>query len=524
MMMKVFAGILFSIAALATAAASAQNLSLAIRAPVTSIDPHYHNVSPNQSMASHLFDALTDMDATAHVVPGLAESWRRIDDQTWEFKLRQGVKFHNGVEFTADDVAFTLDRVPKVPNSPSSYGIYTKAVTKVEVVDKHTVRLHTAGVYPLLPIDLSLVAMLSRKIHAGATTDDFNTGKAAIGTGPFRFVSFQRGDRIELDRNDDYWGKKPAWKHVTLRILSNDATRAATLLSGDVAMMDAVPTSMIAKLRTDPKIKLWETVGLRVIFISMDFSREGPTPFITGPNGEALDRNPLKDKRVREALSLGIDRTTLVNRTMEGVAIPTGQVLPPGAFGYIPERGVPPHDVARAKALLAAAGYPNGFKLTLHGPNDRYVNDAQIIQTVGAMWARIGVQTSVVGLPWAVYAGRAGKQEFSVFLFGWGVATGEASDALRGLIATWDPAKGLGSSNRGRYSNPAFDAVLAQAMTTADDPAREKLFQKATAMAMEDVAIVPLFIEKNVWASRADITYTPRAHDQTRAAEVRPAK
>ncbi len=523
-MMKIVAVGLVSLAALASVVAGAQDLSLAIRAPVTSIDPHYHNVSPNQSMASHIFNALTDMDANARVVPGLAESWRRINDKTWEFKLRQGVKFHNGVEFTADDVAFTLDRVPKVPNSPSSYGVYTKAVTKVEVIDKNTVRLHTAGVYPLLPIDLSLVAMLSRKIHANATTDDFNTGKAAIGTGPFRFVSFQRGDRIELERNDGYWGPKPAWKHVTLRLISNDATRAAALLSGDVAMMDAVPTSMIAKLRTDPKIKLWETVGLRVIFLSMDFSRDGPTPFITGPNGEALDRNPLKDKRVREALSIGIDRSLLVNRTMEGVAIATGQVLPPGAFGYVPELRVPLYDVARAKELLTAAGYPNGFKLTLHGPNDRYVNDAQIIQAVGSMWSRIGVQTAIVGMPWSVFASRAGKQEFSAFLVGWGVATGEASDALRGLIATWDPAKGLGSSNRGRYSNPAFDSVLAQAMETADDPAREKLFQRATTLAMEDIAIMPLFIEKNLWASRADIAYTPRAHDQTRAAEVRAAR
>jgi peptide/nickel transport system substrate-binding protein len=523
-MIKLFAAVVVSIAGLDASVVQAQNLQIAIRAPVTSIDPHYHNVSPNQSMAAHIFDALTDMDANARVVPGLAESWKRINDETWEFKLRQGVKFHNGVEFTADDVAFTLDRVPKVPNSPSSFGIYTKAVTKVEVVDKYTVRLHTAGVYPLLPIDLALVAMLSRKIHTGATTDDFNTGKAAIGTGPFRFVSFTRGDRIELERNDDYWGRKAAWKHVTLRILSNDATRAATLLSGDVAMMDAVPTSMIAKLRTDPKIKLWETVGLRVIFLAMDFSRDGPTPFITGPNGEALDRNPLKDKRVREALSIGIDRSVVVNRTMEGVAIPTGQLLPPNAFGYVPELKVPAYSVARAKELLAAAGYPNGFRLTLHGPNDRYVNDAQIIQTVGAMWSRIGVQTAIVAMPWSVYVPKASKQEFSVFLFGWGVATGEASDALRGVIASWDPAKGLGSSNRGRYSNPAFDALLAQAMATADDPAREKLFQRATSLAMEDVSLIPLFIEKNVWATRADVAYTPRAHDQNRALDVRPAK
>ncbi len=219
------------------AMSAAQTITVAVAAPVTSIDPHYHNLTPNQALAAHIFEPLVDMDATAHPVPALAESWRRIDDRTWEFKLRRA-RFHNGAEFTADDVAFTLDRVPKVVNSPSSYAIYTKAIESVQVVDPHTIRLTTKTIYPLLPIDLTQVAIICRCVGPDPATEDFNSGKDAIGTGPFRFVSYKPGDRIELERNDQWWGRAPAWQHVTYRIISNDGARTAALLAGDVQFIE----------------------------------------------------------------------------------------------------------------------------------------------------------------------------------------------------------------------------------------------------------------------------------------------
>lgn len=500
----------------------APTLTLAVSAPVTSIDPHYHNLTPNLALARHIFSSLTETDSQAKIIPGLASSWRLVDEQTWEFKLRPEARFHNGAPFTADDVVFTLDRVPKVANSPSSYSIYTKAVVGVEVVDPHTIRLRTDGVYPLLPNDLAQVMMLSRSVHEGASTEDFNSGKVAIGTGPYRFVSYRPGDRVELERNEEYWGEKPAWGRVGYRILSNGASRTAALLAGDVQFIDNVPTTDIAKLRTDNRVALSETVGLRIIYLAMDQSRDTATPFVSGPGGETLERNPLKDKRVRQALSLAINREAIADRVMEGAAVPSGQFLPKGTFGYVPGLDAPAGDANKAKALLAEAGLPKGLRMTLHGPNDRYINDARVIQSIGQMWTRAGIQTAVEPAPWTTFVAKASRQELSVFLVGWGSATGEGTNPLRSLVATWDAGRGMGVSNRGRYSNPAMDAVLARALATADDPARDALIQEATRMAMEDVGIVPLYIQKNIWGMRPDLTHTPRVDEETRAMDVKP--
>ena len=178
-------------------------------------------------------------------------------------------------------------------------------------------------------------------------------------------------------------------------------------------------------------------------------------------NGEKLEKNPLKDRRVRMALSLAINRSAIVDRVMEGAAVPSGQYLPPGVYSYTPDIKPPPYEPEQAKKLLAEAGYPKGFRIALHGPNDRYVNDAKIIQAVGQMWTRIGVQTEVDPLPWSSYVGPANKQAFSAFLFSSGTFTAEASDALIAQNATFDASKGRGSTNRGRYSNPALDKLIA---------------------------------------------------------------
>ncbi|MBC7801043.1 MAG: ABC transporter substrate-binding protein [Gemmatimonadaceae bacterium] len=497
-------------------------LTIAVSAPVTSIDPHYHNLTPNLAMARHIFTGLTDTDDKAKVVPGLAESWRLIDDSTWEFKLRTDARFHDGTPFVAQDVAFTLDRVPKVLNSPSSYSIYTRPVVAVEVVDAHTVRLRTNGVYPLLPNDLSQVMMLSHTIHAGMATEDFNSGRAAIGTGPYKLVAYRPGDRIELERNEAYWGAKPAWARVTTRIISNNAGRTAALLAGDVQVIDNVPTTDAAKLRTDSRVAISEVVGLRIVFLALDHMRDGPTPFVTGPNGEKLERNPLRDVRVRQALSMAINRPAIAERVMEGAAVASGQFLPVGSFGYVPGLDAPKWDAARARQLLNEAGYPGGLRITLHGPNDRYINDATIIQTIGQMWSRAGITTAVEPAPWTTFVSRAGKQEFSAFLVGWASATGEGTNPLRSLVATYETARGFGVSNRGRYSNPAMDALLTQALTTADDAAREPLIQQATRLAMDDVGIIPIHIQKNVWGMRPNLQHTPRVDEETRAMDIRP--
>jgi peptide/nickel transport system substrate-binding protein len=508
---------------LTASGAIAQTLNIASSAPVTSIDPHYHTLSPNESLASHIYERLVARDAAGHMVPGLAVSWKLRDDTTWEFKLRTAT-FHNGTPFTAQDVAYTLARVPHVKNSPASFAIYTKAVTGTDIVDDHTILLHTATPYPLLPSDLSQIFIIPHTLGPDPATEDFNSGKDAIGTGPYRFVAYRPDDRIEMERYDGYWGAKPHWQHVTYRIIPNDAARTASLLAGDTDVIEFVPPDDLPKLREDPKVTLSEVVGNRAIYLWLDHSRTGPTPFVTGPNGETLKVNPLNDLRVRQALSLAINRQAIVDRIMEGAAIPTAQYLSPGTYSYVPDLKPTPYDPAKAKALLAEAGYPNGFRITLHGPNNRYVNDAKIIQAVGQMWQRIGVQTTVNALPWSSYVSQAGRQDFSAFLLGWGTATAEGTNPLRAQIATWNPARGMGTANRGRYSNPAVDALIDQALTTMDDAKREVIIEDATRKAMADVPVIMLHLQKNIWATRKGLVYEPRVDEETHAMGVKVAE
>jgi peptide/nickel transport system substrate-binding protein len=519
------AAILAAVSAFAVGAAGpakAQNLTMAVGAQITSLDPHYHALSPNFAVATMIFDTLTQFDADARMEPGLAESWKVVSPTAWEFKLRPNVRFHNGNPFTAEDVAFTIGRVPQVPNSPSSYAIYTRAIERVEVVDPLTVRFHTRSPYPVLPNDLAQVAILDRETHDQASTDDFNSGKVAIGTGPFRYVDFRSGERLRLERNEEYWGDKAHWKAVDYRVVVNDSARTAGVLAGDVDFIDQVPTSDITALKRDERVKLAEKDGLRIIFLALDHLHPEGSPQITDKDGKPLGKNPLLDVRVRRALSMAIDRQAIASRVMEGAAKPAGQFLPEGAFGHVPGLDAPKADPEAAKKLLAESGYPDGFRITLSGPNDRYMNDGRIVQAIGQMWTRIGIRTTVDAQPWTAFISRAGRQELSAFLVGWGTASGEASSPLRSLVASYNRDKGFGFSNRGRYANPAMDAKLEAALAELDDGKREALLQEATTIAMQDVGIIPIHIQKNLWAMRPTLTHESRADELTRAQDVRP--
>jgi peptide/nickel transport system substrate-binding protein len=499
----------------------AADLSIALGGDVTSMDPHFHNLTPNNNVGAHIFDTLVMKEAGGRIKPGLAESWRAVDDLTWEFKLRKGVKFHDGSDFTAADVVFSLDRIPNVPNSPSPFTTYTKQVTEKIVVDPWTLRLKSAAPYPQMPNDMSTVLVVSAKAAANATTDDFNTGKAAVGTGPFKFVRWKKGDRIELARNDAWWGGKSAWDRVTFRVITSDPTRVASLLAGEVRAIENVPTNDLAKLAANKDLSLYRTVSVRLMYLHMDTARE-KTPFATDKAGKPLEKNPLRDVRVRRAMSKAINRQALVDRIMEGAAVATGQLMPEKFFGHTPAMKTEPYDPDGARKLLAEAGYPDGFGLTLHAPNNRYVNDEQIAQAIAQMLTKIGIQTRVDAMPASVFFSRGSKLEFSFLLAGWGAETMEASSPLKALLATFSKDKGMGAANRGRYSNPKMDTALEQALATVNDAQREKLLQQATEIAIGDLGIIPLYHQHNLWATRRGVTYEARSDERTFAHEFRP--
>lgn len=496
--------------------AQGADLRIGLAADVTSMDPHFLNIAPNINIAWHVFDALTHVDEDARLIPGLAVSWRAIDATTWEFKLRRGVRFHDGAELTAEDVAFSIERTFQVPNG--QFRTFTQRIVGKEVVDAHTLRLKTATPYAMVPYDLNSVFIVSKKAAARSGPEDFDSGKAMIGTGPFRFLRFARGDRVELARNDGYWGAKSPWEKVTFRIVPTDPARLAGLLSGELDAIEQVPTADLPRIRRDARLQTAQKVSWRTIFFYLDQYRDR-APGLADKTGKPLERNPFRDLRVRQALSKAIHRQAIAERLMDGAALPASNLVSPPVFGHAPDLKPEPYDPEGAKRLLAEAGYPQGFSMTLSATNNRYVNDEQIAQSVAQMLARVGVRARVEALPVNAYLPKGRKGEFAFAMFGWGSFSGDL--ALRSLLATADPDKGFGAFNWSGYSNPRVDAFLERAFASVDEKRREALARDAMRLAMRDYAVIPLHHQVTTWAMRKALAYAPRTDEFTFAHHFR---
>ncbi len=504
----------------AASVVQARDLVIALRAEPTALDPQYHSLTPNTQLSLTLFDPLVRTDKSSQPVAALAESWE-VDGNEWIFHLRKDVKFSDGQPFTAQDVVFTYERVPKVPNSPSSYALYLSTVDKVEAVDDHTVRIMTKGPSPVLLPNLSMVPIMSHKAAAGdapegKTTTELNRGDGLVGTGPFKFASWQRGAQIVLERNDNYWGDKPEWERVIYRPITNPAARVAALLAGDVDLIEDPPTDDLERLKKDSKLRVQETPSLRIIYIALNQGEDVPAG-MQGTDG----KNPLTDKRVRQALSLAIDRQAIVDRIMGGTAQPAGNLLAYPGFGTVEKLAqAPKADLEKAQQLLREAGYPNGFTVSLGSPAGRYTNDQRIAQTVAAMWARLGVKADVETSAPAVFFKQRDQYAFSTFLAGWAVSSGEMINPLKSLVMTRNREEGLGTTNWSKYSNPELDKLVITASQTLDDTQRAELLGKAGELVIEDYGILPLQFELSVWAMKNDIRYDGRADQFTLAQDM----
>jgi peptide/nickel transport system substrate-binding protein len=488
-------------------------------ADVTSIDPQWNNSGPNVAVSTHIFEALTLTDKNGRLVPGLATSWRAVDPLTWEIKLREGVKFHDGGDFTAEDVVYSLERPTTLSGSPGPFTQFVKAIVGMRIIDPHTVRLKTAQPYVLLPYDLNSIFILSKKRAQGASQADFDSGRAAIGTGPYQFVRFARGDAIELVRNPAYWGAKPAWEKVTLRLLTSDAPRIAALLSGDVDVIENVPPQDVETLKRNPQFKVDQQISWRTLFWHMDQWRD-VSPDITDRDGKLLPHNPLKDSRVRLAISKAINREAIVARVMENLAVTGSNLVSPGIFGHNDAIPVEAYDPEGAKQLLAQAGYPTGFKMTLHSPNNRYVNDVKVAEAVAGMLSRVGITSTVSAEPWSTYLPKARAGTFSFALVGWGSSLGD--NTLKAHLATPDEAKGYGTWNMGRSSNPELDRMLDRDFQIFDDALREKSAREMMAVGLKDNPVIVLYHQIASWAMKKGIRYPGRVDEFTLAQQFEP--
>lgn len=511
---------LIAAAVLATSAgASAQTLSIAFADPVSSVDPQLNNHAGDRSLALHFWDSIINSRDGGKLEPALASSWKALDDKTWEFTLRKDIKWQDGTPFTADDIVFSFQRARSVPGTVASYTGALRTVESTTAKDPHTVIVKTNTPNPMLPLDIASIYIVSKHVGEKSKTEDYNAGRAVVGTGPYKFVSYSPGDRTVFERSPSYYGPKPVWEKVNYRFINNGAARTAALLAGDVDVIDKVAVTDVAKLKSTPSVSVFTYPGLRVLLLQPSF-RTGPNDFITDNAGKPLDKNPLQELKVRQALSMAINRKAITDRILQGTVTEANQWMPKNTFGYNPEVKDIAYNAEQAKKLLAEAGYPQGFQITIHVPGDRYPQAPETVQAVAQFWTRAGVKTKVEVVPWSVYAGRASKNEFAVSVIAWGNGTGEAGYGLLQTLASNDAKRGRGASNWGRYSNEDVDKALDAATMEFDAKRRETIYRHSVKLVTDDVGNIPLFHYQNIWAAKKGLKVVPILSDRTSAMQV----
>jgi peptide/nickel transport system substrate-binding protein len=506
--------------------AMAQTLTIGVRAGPESIDPHFTATGTHAEALKHVFDTLTWSGDKLQIEPRLALSWKAIEPSVWEFKLRPGVKFHDGSDFTAEDVKFSIERIPVVAG-PNPTTIYVRRVKEVKIVDPLTVHIVTDGPAPNLPNDFIRLFIVSHKAAAGLTKDNandaFNTGKAAIGTGPYKFVSWTPKDQLVLERFDGYWGEKEPWQRVLRKELPNDAARVAQLKAGQVDIIVRAPASDVPTLKRDAKLSV-ATIDTVYVF-NMELDMRDKSPQVSAKDGSALAKNPLQDAKVREAIDLAIDRPALAEIAMEGLGAPVNQLVTSNIAGY--NKSLPPlkPDLAKAKKLMEEAGYPNGFKISFSFTNDRLPGDRQVGTSIAQMLARIGIEVNANAQPGAVFFPARLRGEFSMSMSGWGTLTGEANYTLSSVVHSNDPAKKLGAFNVLNYKNVDLDKLIEDAAVEMDEAKRNDLLSQANAIVAKDRPRLPIVAVGSAWAmQKAKVTIRPRVDEDTLAMDIKPAK
>ncbi|WP_203077434.1 ABC transporter substrate-binding protein [Falsiroseomonas ponticola] len=504
-----------------TTPALAQNLTVGMQTEPGTLDPQFNLLGSNTSALRNVYDTLLSRDQNLQVRPSLAESWRAVDGTTWEFKLRPGVRFHDGSPLTADDVKFTIERITRVANNPNSYATYIQGIREVQVVDPLTVRFLTDGPVPLLPTNISNVFIISGA-KGVRTTAEFNTGQAAVGTGPYRLSAWQPGQPFVLDRNAEYFAGPAHWQRVTFRPITNDGARVAALLSGDVDFINGVPLQDVARL-TQGRTRVFGGASAYVYMLFPEIGKD-PLPGVRDAQGNAMPRNPWLDPRVREAMSLAINRDAIVERLMEGRARVANQAVPAGFFGHSDR--IPParFDADRARALLREAGYANGFQTGLACPNDRFVNDSKICEAVAQQLQRVGIRVDLSAQPRATFFPQRARREWPLHAAGWGSLTGESSYFLTSQIHTPNRDLGLGAINYSGISDSEADALIQRGRQILDDGERRRVLEAAMERTIAQNLVIPILTFEAIWAGRADrVRFTPRGDEETLAIEVQPA-
>jgi peptide/nickel transport system substrate-binding protein len=485
-------------------------------------DIHSQNNALGNGVQAAVYESLFYYSPRFEIEPMLATGWKQMTPTQVRVTLRQGVKFHDGAAFDADDVVFSLTRAMA---KTSNFGVYTQGIDKVVKVDEYTVDIMTTGPNPVLIRQLTELRVMDKdwaEKHKSVepkdikTKDENHAHRHANGTGPFKLKSWEQDVRLVLERNPGWWGKMDGnVTEIVYTPIKNEATRAASLLSGEVDfVLDPSPAD-VQRLRTQASLKVIDGAENRTIFFGMDQFRDE----LQGSNIKG--KNPLKDVRVRKALYQAIDVQALNRVTMRGMSQVTGTLISPQVNGWTRKADVRwPHDPEAAKRLLADAGYASGFEVDFACPNNRYINDEEICQAVAAMWARIGVKAKLRTLPLVTYFPMIQRYESSIYMLGWGVPTFDALYSLQSLVRSVG-AQGDGNYNVGRYSNPQMDALVERVKKEIDPKVRNDLIEQALLLSHQDVSHIPLHNQVIPWAMKKNVNAPHRADNRVDMRRVR---
>ena len=498
-----------ALAALLIAAAPVQAASFryANDGDANSMDPYTRSETFLLTFTQNIYDPLVRRGRTLKVEPALAERWEQPNPTTWRFHLRRNVKFQGGEPFTADDVVFSYQRAS---GPGSQLNAYFQSVKEVKKIDDFTVDFITKFPNPIMLEEITQWVIMSKawcEAHNASQPVDLTKSgenfatRNANGTGPF-ILGVREPDRRTTLRNNPDWWDKPEHNltEVTFNVIGNAATRVAALLSGDVDMIYTVPPQDMERLGRTQGIKLHVGPELRTIFLGFDASR----PELL--KSDVKGKNPFQDRRVRQAFYQAIDINAIKARVMRNQSRPTGLMYGPGVNGFTEASDVRyPYDPEASKKLLAEAGYPNGFAVTLDCPNDRYVNDEAICQAATAMLARANIKVTLNAQTRLKYFAEISNPDYrtSFYMLGWTPNTYDAHNSLFNLLGSRDGTRGL--FNDGGWSNKEFDALLDKIAVETDPAKRQAMIEAASKIAHDDAATIPLHQQTVVWAAKANI-------------------
>jgi peptide/nickel transport system substrate-binding protein len=474
------------------------------------MDPHAANLAPVTSFLNNVYEGLVRRGKDMRVEPSLATAWTPLTggENGWRFTLREGVKFHDGADFTADDVLFSYERaISEQSDVKSWFG----PVSAVRVVDDFTVEFITNGPNPLFPDSIANWMILDRGwaeangAEAPARDETTFATLNTNGTGPFMLAGREPGVSTRLVVNPNWWDE--AEHNVTeaeLVPITSSATAIAALLSGELDMLATVPVQNVPRLAENADLTVFSGVEARVIMLGL--SQDKDTLYFSDGTAEG---NPFQDVRVRRAVAHAVDVNAIVQVIMGGLAVPAAQLQPAGLSGYSElhtER--PAYDPDAARALLAEAGYPEGFTFNFKCTNDRYLNDADVCQAITGMLRQVGLNAQLETIPVAAYWPELREDKADIYLLGWSPGTFDAEHPIRFLAHT--PTETLGTWNFGGYSNPRIDELLPAIQQELVPAKRQSMLDEVAGILQDDVAYVPLYEEPLVWVARKGVDLVQR--------------